>query len=357
MPLLTVPRPLRHPIALSIAGLLCAVVPRAAGQQAADSESRAAAPLFAATEQLMLRFNADFGGLGGQRGTRKDSFPGTLTYVTPSGDSVHLTVQVHTRGHFRLKICQYPPLKVDFNKAQVAGTIFAHQKSLKLVGQCRGGRTYSNYLLEEYLIYRVYNLLTNLSFRARLAQVTYVDANPKHTPDTRYAFFLEDDDRMARRNGMTVYPSGVNQVETESNQMALFALFQYMIGNTDWAVSVPHNVVILRDSSSGVFYPVPYDFDWSGVIWPPYANPDPSLNLPNVRMRTFRNSQCFTDQALTQAFARFTAEKDTIYAMYGAQEGLEPKRVKQALGYYDEFYHTINDPKAPRRDFSVNCRR
>jgi hypothetical protein len=313
-------------------------------------------PLFESNTQLTVTFAADFGALSRERGTKKDTLPGTLTVVRAAGDSVTLKVRVHTRGHYRLKICQYPPLKILFDRDQVAGTVFANQKGLKLVGQCRSGHTYANYLLEEQLIYRAYNLLTDKSFRTRLAQVTYVDANPKHAPEIRYAFFLEDDDRMARRNHATVYPSGVNQGETDADQMALFAVFQYMIGNTDWAVSAQHNVVVLRDSG-GAFYPIPYDFDWSGVIWPPYANPDPSLSLINVRQRTFRNSQCYIPQILERLFTRFNAQKDSIYALYRTQEGLEPKRVKQALDYYDDFYHTINDAGATRREFINGCAR
>ena len=313
-------------------------------------------PLFESNTQLTLTFAADFGALAKERGTKKDTLPGTLTVVGAAGDSVTLKVRVHTRGHYRLKICQYPPLKILFDRDQVAGTVFANQKGLKLVGQCRSGHTYANYLLEEHLIYGAYNLLTAKSFRTRLAQVTYVDANPKHAPETRYAFFLEDDDKLARRNHATVYPSGVNQGEADADQMALFAVFQYMIGNTDWAVSAQHNVVVLRDSV-GEFYPIPYDFDWSGVIWPPYANPDPSLNLINVRQRTFRNSQCYIPQILERLFSRFNAQKDSIYALYRTQEGLEPKRVKQALDYYDDFYHTINDAGATRREIINGCAR
>ena len=322
----------------------------------ADTSAPKPQPLFESNTPLTVTFAADFGKLGKERGTKKDTLPGTLTVVGPAGDSVAFKVQVYTRGHYRLKICQYPPLKIVFDREQVAGTVFANQKGLKLVGQCRSGNPYGDYLLEEHLIYRAYNRLTDMSFRTRLARVTYVDANPKHKPETRYAFFLEDDEKLARRNHTRVYPSGVNQGETDADQMALFAVFEYMIGNTDWAVSALHNVVVLRDSG-GAYYPVPYDFDWSGVIWPPYAVPDPSLNLLNVRMRTFRNSQCYIPQILARLFPRFNAQKDSIYALYRDQEGLEPKRVKQALDYYDDFYHTINDAGATRREFINGCAR
>jgi len=331
---------------------------QAADRQASpDSTEPSASRLFDAAEPLGLTLTADFGTVGKQRGPDKKNQPGILAYATPTGDSVKLDVQLRTRGHFRLKICQYPPLKLVYDKAQAARTIFAHTgSSLKLTVQCRGGRGNQNYVLEEYLIYRVYNLLTERSFRARLARVTYVDAQGKHPPDMRYAFFVEDDDRMARRAKADVLEQkGVSQNDVDPEQMTLVAVFQYMIGNTDFAVSALHNIVLIRDST-GVVYPVPYDFDWSGVIMPPYALPDPSLGIATVRQRIYR-AVCRRPEELAPVFAKFNAQKDAIYALYRGleSEGLEPKRIAQALDYYDQFYKIINDPGAIRREFTRTC--
>jgi hypothetical protein len=332
---------------------------QAIGRQAPpDSTERAAGRLFGAAEPLELTLTADFGAIAKQRGTEKTSQPGVLSYVATTGDSVVLDVQLRTRGHFRLTTCQYPPLKVVVDKAQTAHTIFAHEgSSLKLTVQCRGARAYANYLFEEYLIYRAYNLLTERSFRVRLARVTYADAKGKHPPDMRYAFFVEDDDRMARRNKALVFEQqGVTQDELNFEQTGLAMVFQYMIGNTDFAVTALHNIVLIRDSA-GVVYPVPYDFDWSGVIWTPYAQPDVRLPIRTVRERTFRGT-CRAPEELALLFAPFNAQKEAIYALYRGLEraGLEPKRVEQALDYYDQFYKTINDAGRARQEFIRPCR-
>ena len=338
---------------------VCVATSASASQTPADSTPpRAPDRLFEATEPLDVTLKADFGAIAKNRGTDKPNHPGVLSYVTAAGDSVALDVQLHTRGHFRLGRCQYPPLKVVFNREQTPRTTFAHQGSLKLTVQCRGGQGYANYLLEEYLIYRAYNLLTDRSFRVRLARVSYVDVNGKHAPEMRRAFFVEDDDRMARRNATHVIDQkGLSQGDVDVEQMGVAVVFQYMIGNTDWAVSALHNIVLTEDST-GVVYPVPYDFDWSGVISTPYAQPDPRLNLPNVRQRAFRG-MCRSPQDLATLFARFNARKDTIYALYRgmAAEGLEAKRISQALDYYDEFFKTINDPGRTRREFILACPR
>lgn len=345
----------------ALAALAAACLTWATARSQSPVDTSAPAPararLFDAAEPLALTLTADFGAIGKNRGTDKPNHPAVLSYLTPRGDSVALDVQLHTRGHFRLNTCQYPPLKVVFDREQAAHTVFAHQgSSLKLVVQCRGGRSFANYLLEEYLIYRVYNLLTERSFRARLTHVRYVDAKGKHEPETRWAFFLEDDDRMARRNDTQVFEQkGVYQSDLDFRQMGLAAVFQYMIGNTDFAVSVLHNIVLTRDTA-GVVYPVPYDFDWSGVIWTPYAQPDSRLGIRTVRERIFRGT-CRSPQELATLFVPFNQQKDAIYALYRGMEaeGLEHKRVEQALDYYDEFYKTINDAGRTRREFIQGC--
>src|SRR5947208_15286939 len=104
---------------------------------------------FDAAEPLDLRLTADFGAIAKQRGTEEMAQPGGLSYVSPAGDSVKLDVQLSTRGHFRLGRCQYPPLKITFDKAEKAQTIFAHDgASRKLTVLCRSGHSFANCQLE-----------------------------------------------------------------------------------------------------------------------------------------------------------------------------------------------------------------
>jgi hypothetical protein len=320
----------------------------------APGDSGRAARLFDVTTPLRITLAADFGAVARDRGERKQDHLGVLTVAAEGGDSTRLDVTLRTRGHYRLRTCQYPPLKVGFDKERTAHTIFAHQNALKLVVQCRNGGRWSDYLLEEYLLYHVYGLLTERSFRVRLVEVTYVDPSGKHPPETRRGFFVEDDDRMAHRNHTDVFEQqGVGQDEADFSQMSVLAVFEYLAGNTDWSVGGLHNIVLIRDSSN-VVYPVPYDFDWSGVISPPYAVPDSRLGLHTVRERLFRG-ECRSPEQLVPVLARFNELKDSMYALYRGQAGLDPGRVRQALDYYDEFYRTINDPRAVRREFTINC--
>ena len=87
-------------------------------------------------------------------------------------------IKVKTRGNFRKNPtnCNFPPLKLDFKKDELENSIFEGQNRLKLVTHCRSGNMeYDQYVIQEYLAYRIYNIITNKSFKVRLARVNYID--------------------------------------------------------------------------------------------------------------------------------------------------------------------------------------
>jgi len=82
------------------------------------------------------------------------------------------------------------------------GTPFAKQESLKLGTHCHGSREYEQYALREYLSYKIFNLFTPRSFRARLAKARYVDSKDGALLFDKYAMFLES--RRTWRGGWKV---------------------------------------------------------------------------------------------------------------------------------------------------------
>ena len=107
------------------------------------------------------------------------------------------------RGITRLRreTCQFPPLRVEFAAPPPATSLFGGQRRLKLVTHCRPGDGFQQHLLLEYAAYRLYNLLTPASFRARLATIDYVDDNGDPVA-SRVGFFIEDKDDVGRRIGL-----------------------------------------------------------------------------------------------------------------------------------------------------------
>ncbi len=327
------------------------------GQDTASA--KAEQPLFASHDPLTLTLEADFGAVFKERGDSSTPHPAKLSYTGPDGAPVSLDVEIQTRGHFRLqsRTCNFPPIRVSFPKDAAKKTVFAGQKHLKLTVHCQDKRaSYEQSVLLEHLIYRSFNLLTDHSFRARLARITYLDAAGKRDTLTRYSFFIEDDDRMASRLGGEVLDlKEVHDESTDPEQMLLVWVFEYFIGNTDWSVWALHNIVLVQRPDHAVPLAVPYDFDWSGVISAPYARPDYRLPIKTVRERLFRG-YCRDLAEFAPLFKLFNDKKEQVYDLYRKQEGLDRKVGDDALKYYDEFYKTINDPKAVNREFIQNCR-
>lgn len=345
--------------AVALTRTASAAAPAILLQDTSPAPGPAVAPLFASHEVLNFRLEADFGAVFKERGQESKEYPAKLSYPGADGAPVTLDIQISTRGNFRLqsRICGFPPLRLDFPKEGIENTLFAGQDKLKLTVHCQDKRAhYEQAVLLEYLIYRVFNLLTDQSFRARLARFTYVDAAGKRDTLTRYAFFIENDDRMAARLGGTVLDvKEVHDEATDREQMTRLAVFEYFIGNTDWSVWALHNIVLVVAPTSQVPIAVPYDFDWSGVISAPYAKPDYRLPIKSVRERLFRG-YCRPEEELAPVFQVFNEKQDVIYDLYRNQEGLDPKVRDDVLKYYDEFYKTINDPRAVNREFIRSCR-
>src|SRR5690606_2571982 len=144
---------------------------------------------------------------------------------------------------------------------------------------------YEQYVLKEYLAYRLYNALTDKSLRVRLARVTYRDSRRRGRAVERYALFVEHFDALAARlGGAVVPPAEVRPTDFDPQSLAIFELFEYMIGNTDWSVVAGHNVVHIREPD-GAVTAVPFDFDFSGLVNASYALPPEQLPIRSVTQR------------------------------------------------------------------------
>lgn len=318
---------------------------------AAPAQSGGAKPevrrLFRDETPLALTIAADFHAIASNRDTLNPKrYPATLTFVGDSGP-VAVPVELSTRGHFRLlsSVCGFPPLKVYLPKEQMKGTLFGGNGSLKLITHCDKNPRYEQNLLIEYAIYRAYNRLTELSHHARLAHVTYADTHDSSRTLTRYGFFLEDDKDMAARNGGTLFEQfGVSYSEMDSTQMDLVGAFEYLIGNTDWSVIMRHNIRLVQVPGRDVFYPVAYDFDFSGLVDAAYAKPDPRMPIKSVRERLYRG-MCRTADQMTPTLNRVLAAKDAITEAFSTLPDLDPKRLKDVLAYLDQGFKRMSPAK------------
>ena len=211
-------------------------------------------------------------------------------------------------------------------------------------------------MIHEYLVYKMYNLLTPLSFRARLVKVIYENTEKGKASDPLYGMLLEDKEQMAARNqAKTFNRNKIRPDKTENDLFLRMAVFQYLIGNTDWSVQYQHNVkLVVRDSSIRPTT-VPYDFDHAGIVRAPYANPAEALQLRSTQERMYRG-YCVSDMKEFQAiFADFNRLKPDIYRLYTENPLLESRYVSTTTKFLDDFYKTINKPKASLREFRYPC--
>jgi hypothetical protein len=287
--------------------------------------------------------------------TSTRTFPATLIVTRQDGASDSIPIKIRTRGHNRRlpETCTFAPLRLEFAASPI-GTVFEGQRVLKLATHCREVDEYEQYVLREYIVYRMFNVLTPRSFRARIARASYVDTSTKETV-VRAAFFLEDDDDVARRlEGRVADLQRVTFQDVDADAIMLLTLFEYMIGNTDVSMYVLHNIRLVR-ARTGVLYPIPYDFDSSGLVDAEYAVPDEKFDLPSVRER-FYLGPCRTAEDLQPFFAQMRAARPDVMALYGSMPGLDPRYRNKAGAYLDQFYRTIDRPGDVKRAFIEGCK-
>jgi hypothetical protein len=315
--------------------------------------------LFNNLDILEITITTDYKTLTRDIGDEPEYHHGVISYTLPGLDTVIVIAGFKTRGEFRkMRInCDTPPLRIKFDRKNIRNTIFQGHDDLKLVTHCRKNREiYETYLLKEYLLYRLYNYITDFSYKVRLLKVTYRDIKGVVDPFTRFGFFIEGTKKMAKRNNTEeIETRGIPKENTDYDISNLFYLFQYMIGNTDWSITALHNVKMLVSNKSD-YIPVPYDFDFSGVIGTPYALPDSALPIISVRQRCWRGPGR-TQEELATTFEFFNEKKDEIYTMYRKFSYLNEKQINSILKYYDKFYTIINDSRKIKREFGQTCLR
>ncbi len=282
--------------------------------------------------------------------------PMLLRYKLNDTGVVSIKLMVKTRGNFRRMVqnCKMPPLMLNFqNKDKMKGSVFENQKKLKLVVPCQG----DEYVIREWLVYKLYNLITKKSLRAKLVQVDFEDSLMKRSTETRYCILLEDEKKLADRNKCFVWNrkmKPMNSIATsEFNKMAVF---QYMIGNTDWSVPYLQNIILITKDSAKSPFAVPYDFDHAGIVDAPYAKPAEELELSSIRERIYRG-YCEKDKTkFAETFELFNKLKDDIFKMYTSCSLVSDKYIKSTIKFLNEFYKVINSDKAIDAEFGKPCR-
>jgi hypothetical protein len=303
--------------------------------------------LFASSDVLHLTIAGPLSTLARTR--TEEPLAGTLT-VAGSGQALPITLSARGITRRSADVCQFPPLKVQFTSRPPELSQFAGQKALKLVTHCRSSESFQQYVLLEYAAYRMFNVLSPASFRVRLAQIDYVDENGRPMT-SRYGFFIEDLGDVAKRNGMqeAKLPPRIPITSLDAQHAELYAMFQDMIANHDWSMRAGpagddccHNAKMIapaRGVAAGAI-PIPYDFDFSGLVNAPYAVPPDELKINSVRQRQYRG-YCMHNNAALSVAAQFRAARPQMIAALTTTPGLDPKTAARATSFLDSFFADI----------------
>ena len=359
---------------VSVASFVLLTAPAAAQDPGAESKPE---KLFDSVETLEISMTAPWHELVDDK-SFTGSYPANLVYTDESGEEVSIDLTVERRGVTRQRVCKIPPIKLRFVKGAAKGTVFRGQKSLKMVTHCQKNTDYQQYYILEMLAYRMYNLLTDHSFRVRPLTVTYFQADAKEESSSFsffkretsagpvFAFLIEDDKDVANRFDLNkLKVSRIKPSQLNADESALLGLFQYMIGNVDWAATTGpqpdeccHNVKLIGPEPTkpdDKLHAIPYDFDSSGLVDAKYATPNEGLPIRRVTQRLYRG-YCASNPGLEGARRAFLDQEQALYDLVKTESRLEPGPQKKALKYLEGFFEIIRDDKAFQREIVKECR-
>jgi len=272
----------------------------------------------------------------------------TLKIYISENDTIDRKVRIKPRGEYRQNVCSFPPIMLNFNKLFPAYSDTGSINKLKLVTHCQPGKTSDENVLREYLVYKLFNVLTDTSFRVRLLRVNYLDVTGKRKPVTQYGFFIEPVEVMALRTRSTVVKAtNLTQRHIAPANMNRVAIFFYMIAQWDWSVPGLHNVAVMLppdNSASGLGIAIPYDFDLTGVVNPSYGFPDEKMGIKSNRDRLF-SGICRSREEFAKALEEFRDHKETFYSVINDFQYLEQKAKKDITGFLDQFFNQLDNQK------------
>ena len=311
--------------------------------------------LFTNSEVLNLTLRFDITNYRKKK-PKEEYMDAVLTYHINEKDSVNKNVRLKSRGEMRNGYCDFPPIRLNFSKAGFQKSDLKQIGKIKLVTHCTTGNEEN--LFKEFLIYKLYNVLTDTSFRVRLVRMEYINTFKKSKPINTYAFLIEPIEMLGERTkSVEVASVNLTQKNIYPHMMDRIAIFNYMIGNTDWSVPGQHNVKILKKltiDSSNLGMIIPYDFDYSGLVNADYAVPFEGLGITSVTERRYVGI-CRSEDTFIQALQEFRDKEKEFYKVISEFPLLKEKTKKEMISYLESFFSGFDSRNSVVRDILNGC--
>ena len=281
-----------------------------------------------------------------------------MTNVVSDDFQVTHSVQVKARETIRGKICTLPPLWLNIGSSGIKTDSLQNVFRMNMVVRCKDAAQYGPYVLREYLVYKIYNIITPLSHRVRLVRLTIIDTGTGNEVTEDWAFLQEPDELMTLRlNGKIVKNDELSMSRVNPKVINSLSMFQYMIGNGDYSVTGRHNLKILALNSGNPsgFLPVPYDFDYSGLVNTDYAVPSETLGTTSVQERYYLGP-CRPNQVHKETIQELAQFEDEIMEYIKDFKYLDDKEKIDMIEYLDSYFKESKESWFIDRKIVPTCR-
>jgi hypothetical protein len=283
--------------------------------------------------------------------------PSVMKFKNDQGQWDSMKIEIRARGNFRRNNCYFPPLRIRMKKKDNEKTVFAGNKSLKLVVPCQTSKQYDDLILKEYLCYQLYEPVTPYHFHTRMINLTLIDQSSKQ-PKTYIvkAFFIEDDDKVAKRfNGKIEEDIKLHPLRLKDTVSTTHDFFEYMIANTDWSTAGLHNAKVIKLNPTD-YVPLPYDFDMAGLVNAPYSTVSETLPISSVRERIYRGF-CRPEPIFQYVRADYLKKESEIMNIISTNSmGIAPKELAGIQKYIGEFYSILKNDRSFKDNILSKCR-
>ena len=283
-----------------------------------------------------------------------------MGYASSDGTWSDIETKLRVRGYFRLNRCTFPPIKLKLKKSDRKNTLFEGNKELKLVLQCNTKKGAEDYIIKEYMAYKLYELVSDYHYKTRLADVSLSDT--KDAKGKNYeinGFFIEDIKKVAKRFDGEVVKRSIHPMAQDPLESVHNSFFQYMIGNTDFSTYAQHNEKLIYVNKNIV--PLPYDFDMSGLVNASYAAVSEKIeeasNISSVTDRVYRGFKRDTE-IIAQVRQEFLDNQNKMMEVIDSLEPIfkYPKNFSEAKKYIIKFFEVLSDDKLFHKEITRNLR-
>ncbi len=265
-------------------------------------------------------------------------------------ESILEEIQVRTRGKYRSRNCENPPLKIKFSNKKLKARNFKKLNEFKVVYPCEAKSIYQTYVFKEYLVYKLSNVLTENGLRVQLVDLVIQDSTQVEKSRRFKAFLIEDrEELISRIDAQMSDMKCMRPNHLDPHDYTLFQVFQFFIGNTDWLLPTCQNAEVVS-MKNGRMLPIPYDFDFSGLVSTEYATVNPGFGIRSVKDRYFLGHQKSMEE-LDPILALFQQKKTALLQVIEDFEYLPKGEKKVMTRYLESFYKILEKPKKVKKIF------